>query len=70
MATLEERRQQLETEVADALEKIRLDTHPDRIALEEIEIPAKKTDLTVEDVVLAWVPAAAPAVGSAGRMRW
>jgi hypothetical protein len=56
--------------VADALEKIRLDTHPDRIALEEIEIPAKKTDLTVEDVVLAWVPAAAPAVGSAGRMRW
>jgi hypothetical protein len=69
MATLEERRQQLETEVADALDTIRLDTHPDRIELEEIEIPARKTDVTVEDVVLAWVPAAAPAV-AAGHMRW
>ena len=27
------------------------------IVLEEIEIPAKKTDIAVDDVVLAWVPA-------------
>ena len=61
MASLEERRRQLEDEVAEALEKIRLDTHPDRIQLEEIEVPAKKTDLAVEDVVLAWVPSVTPA---------
>jgi hypothetical protein len=57
LATLEERRQTLEDEVADELERIRLETAPERLALEEIDIPARKTDIAVEDVVLAWVPA-------------
>ena len=54
--TLAARKQALEDEVAEELERIRLDMLPERLALEEIEIPAKKTDIAVEDVVLAWVP--------------
>ncbi|MFM8494129.1 MAG: helicase HerA domain-containing protein [Planctomycetia bacterium] len=56
LTTLEERRQALEDEVAEELERIRVDADPDRIDLETIEIPARKTDIAVEDVVLAWVP--------------
>ncbi len=56
LATLEERRQALEDEVAEELERIRLDADPQQIELETIEIPARKTDIAVEDVVLAWVP--------------
>ena len=56
LATLEERRQQLEDEVNDELERIRIETAPERLALEEVEIPARKTDIAVDDVVLAWVP--------------
>jgi hypothetical protein len=56
LASLEEKRTTLENAIEDELEKIRLDTVPERIALEEIEIPAKKTDISVDDVVLAWVP--------------
>lgn len=57
LATLMERRQALEDEVAEELERIRLASAPERLVLEEIDIPAKKTDITVDDVVLAWVPA-------------
>ncbi len=56
LATLEERRQVLEDEVAAELERIRLESSPERIQLEEMEIPARKTDIAVDDVVLAWVP--------------
>ena len=56
LATLEERRQTIEDEVAAELERIRLETSPERIRLEEMEIPARKTDISVDDVVLAWVP--------------
>ena len=56
LATLEERRQILEDEVAADLERIRLESSPERLQLEEMEIPARKTDITVDDVVLAWVP--------------
>jgi DNA helicase HerA-like ATPase len=56
LASLEERRRQLEDEVNDELERIRIETAPERLALEEIEIPARKTDIAVDDVVLAWVP--------------
>ena len=56
LATLEERRQALEEEVDAELERIRVDADPSRIKLEPIEIPAKKTDISVDDVVLAWVP--------------
>jgi hypothetical protein len=65
LATLEERRRLLEEEVAADLEKIRLASNPDRMPLEEIEIPPRKTDIVVDDVVLAWVPQE-PAAG-AGR---
>ncbi|MFN5756279.1 MAG: helicase HerA domain-containing protein [Planctomycetia bacterium] len=56
LAALEERRRQLEDEVNDELERIRIATAPEQLALEEIEIPARKTDIAVDDVVLAWVP--------------
>ncbi|MFM8378903.1 MAG: helicase HerA domain-containing protein [Planctomycetia bacterium] len=56
LATLEERRQVLEEEVDAELERIRVDADPSRIVLETIEIPAKKTDISVDDVVLAWIP--------------
>jgi hypothetical protein len=56
LTTLEERRQALEEEVDAELERIRVDADPSRIKLEPIEIPAKKTDISVDDVVLAWVP--------------
>ena len=56
LATLEERRQILEDEVAADLERIRLESSPERLQLEEMEIPARKTDIAVDDVVLAWVP--------------
>ena len=56
LATLEERRQALEEEVDAELERIRVDADPSRIKLEPIEIPAKKTDISVDDIVLAWIP--------------
>ena len=57
LSSLEGRKKLLDDEVAWELEQIRLQTNPDKIPLEQIEIAAKKTDVSVEDVVLAWVPA-------------
>ena len=45
-----------EEAIEEALERIRLETAPERIALETIEVPAKKSDIAVDDVVLAWGP--------------
>ena len=56
LASLEEKHRELETEIEAELERIRLDSAPERITLELLEIPARKTDTAVEDVVLAWVP--------------
>ena len=56
LATLEERRQALEDEVAGELDRLRLESSPDQIQLEQVEIPARKTDISVDEVVLAWVP--------------
>jgi len=56
LVVLEERRQELEDEVEREIERIRLESSPERILLEAVEIPARKTDTAVEEVVLAWVP--------------
>ena len=56
LASLEEKRRQLEDEIELELERIRLESSPERITLERLEIPARKTGTTVEEVVLAWVP--------------
>ncbi len=58
LASLEEKRRQLEDELERELERIRLDSAPERITLERLEIPARKTGTAVEDVVLAWIPRA------------
>jgi len=58
LASLEEKRRTLEDEIELDLERIRLESAPERIALERLEIPARKTGTTVEEVVLAWVPRA------------
>lgn len=70
LSVLEERRVQLEEEIDRELEQIRLESSPDAVAVEEIDIPAKKTDITVDDVVLAWVPAAPAAPLQAERTPW
>jgi len=56
LGTLEERRQALAEEIDVALAEVRGEANPDRLRLEPIEIPARKTDVVVEDVVLAWQP--------------
>jgi hypothetical protein len=56
LQSLEERRRELEADIAKELESIRLAWAPEAIEIEPIEIPARKTDTTVEQVVLAWVP--------------
>ena len=56
LLTLEERRLALEEEIATELDRLRLETTPDRIEVERIEVPARKTGTSIEDVVLAWVP--------------
>ena len=59
LSDLEEKLAAIESEISDDLERVRLEANPERLVLEPIEIPAKKTDVSVEDVVLAWVPATA-----------
>jgi DNA helicase HerA-like ATPase len=61
LATLEDRRRELEDQIEEELERIRLESLPDRLPLEPLDIPARKTGITVEDVVLAWVPDEPPA---------
>jgi hypothetical protein len=60
LGTLEEKRRLLEEEIEAELERIRLEAQPERVVLEPLEIPALKTGITVDDVVLAWVPAEPP----------
>lgn len=69
LSSLEERRQQLEAEIDRELERIRLESSPESIELEEIDVPARKSDIAVEEVVLAWVPAM-PAATLAGVASW
>ncbi len=57
LSDLEEKLATLEGEVGEDLEKVRLEANPDRLVLESIEIAPKKTEISVDDVVLAWVPA-------------
>lgn len=57
LCDLEEKLATLEGEVSEELEKVRLEANPDRLVLESIEIAPKKTEISVDDVVLAWVPA-------------
>ena len=56
LTVLEEKRRELENEIDAELERIRLESAPERIPLEAVVIPARKTDTAVEEVVLAWVP--------------
>ena len=56
LSSLEEKRRLLEDELDAELERIRLQFAPERMVLERVEVPARKTGTTVEDVVLAWVP--------------
>jgi hypothetical protein len=56
LSSLDEKRRLLEDELDAELERIRLEFAPERMALERVEVPARKTGTAVEDVVLAWVP--------------
>ena len=58
LSSLDEKLATLEQEVEERLERIRADSDPARIELEPLEIPARKTDISVDTVVLAWVPRA------------
>ena len=70
LGTLEERRRQLEEEVELELDRIRLESSPDSIALEEIDVPARKTDIAVDEVALAWVPVTSLGRPPAERGAW
>jgi hypothetical protein len=70
LTVLEEKRAALEAEIEEDLERIRLESAPERIALETIEIPARKADIAVDDVVLAWVPREEAARPAAERGPW
>jgi hypothetical protein len=70
LATLEERRRELEEEIERELERIRLESSPEAIALEPLEIPARKTDIAVEEVALAWVPVPPPGAVRVERGAW
>jgi len=70
LSALEERRQQLEEEVELELDRIRLEASPDSIALEEIDVPARKTDIAIDEVALAWVPATTLGRPQAERGAW
>ena len=70
LTTLEERRQQLEEDVELELDRIRLEASPDSVALEEIDVPARKTDIAVDEVALAWVPATSFGRPQAERGAW
>jgi hypothetical protein len=61
LGSLEEKRIEFEERIAEEVERVRLESDPARIELEAIDVPARKTDIAVEDVVLAWVPE--PATG-------
>lgn len=56
LLTLEEKRLAVEEEIAAEFDRIRIETTPDRIDLEKVDVPARKTGTNVEEVVLAWVP--------------
>lgn len=48
--------EQLEDELAAAIDRVRADATPETIVLEPAEVPARKTGSSVEEVSLAWVP--------------
>ena len=56
LSALEAKRDELGVQIADELDRIRFEHGPERATLEELVIPAKKSEISVEDVVLAWVP--------------
>jgi len=56
LVALEEKLRELEQHIEWEIEKIRLESQPERMPLERLDVPARKTGLVVEDVVLAWVP--------------
>ncbi len=46
----------LELQVKDEIEKLESTLRPEALVLEAIELPPKKADITIEQVVLAWTP--------------
>ena len=46
----------LELEFQEEVERQEAKLRPDTLALEAIELTPKKTDITIEQVVLAWIP--------------
>jgi hypothetical protein len=64
LTELEEKLAELEAKVAEELDEVRFQSDPERLVLEPIEVAPRKTDVSVEEVVLAWVPVEA---GPGGR---
>ena len=48
--------EQLEDELAAAIDRVRAEANPETIAIERVDVPARKTGSSVEEVCLAWVP--------------
>ncbi len=53
---LSQRLSDLGAELAAETEKIQSDLSPDKLALQEVTIQPKKSEITVEPITLLWMP--------------
>jgi hypothetical protein len=57
VGVLSQRLSDLEAELAAQTEKIQTDLAPDKLSLQEITIQPKKSEVSVQSVILVWLPA-------------
>jgi len=48
--------EELEEKLQQDLEDIELDFEPSNLQLEKVEVPLRKSDTTIEQVLLVWLP--------------
>ena len=63
--TLKEKLAQLDAEFEEVIEKAKEDLDPEQLTVEEYQVPPRKSDISVEKVVLAWTPWHVDATGVA-----
>jgi len=65
--TLIQQRMQLDDRIADEVAKIDVAYRPDQIALERLQVRPRKSDISVDQVVVVWVPWFVDSSGNAQR---
>ena len=56
VAAEEKKLRELETDLESRLAELREKHEPSNVEIEELEVPPRKSDLTVQRLALAWVP--------------